>query len=359
MVLNNQKEKNDTAKTIQQTIISSILQDGFWDRWIAHGIEKELIQENRTKLSNLDGWIEVFENRAKYHSDTAETYCLKHDFTEAEQHYRLSGLYYNIIQWVFPKPMISKLSWYNQCLLMFEDADKISTDSIMKYTLQINKEEYFGRVRKPKSTILGIIIIVNPIDSTKEELFTYEDDFAKAGFVVISFDGPGQGETLLFNMHKADQSSWASFLDGVIEFASDEFSGLPIHLFGTSSGGTWAIEGGKHPLVAKIISVSPAPKPDIKMPDYFKTRLSNMLEDFNKGFLPNLKDLQKVNNILVFHGKQDVMVDEKDLLDLFFQLSSEKRFITYENEGHCCNFKLPELRQRTIRWLKGENINAI
>ena len=176
---------------------------------------------------------------------------------------------------------------------------------------------------------------------------------------MLSFDGPGQGETLLKNKHKADTSTWTSFLKGIIEFASFRFSKQPIYLFGTSSGGAWALEGGKHPLVSKIVAVSPAPKHEIQMPDFFRERMSNMLEKFENGFLPELTELQKISNVLFFHGGQDVMVNEMDLLKLYDQISKEKRFITYKNEGHCCNYKLPELRQRTIKWLKGENINGI
>ena len=87
--------------------------------------------------------------------------------------------------------------------------------------------------------------------------------------------------------------------------------------------------------------------------------MSNVLEDVDKGFLPDFKELQLVNNIIVFHGLQDVMMDSQELFNLYDQLSPEKRLITYEDEGHCCNFKLPELRQRSINWLKGENINGV
>lgn len=353
------KEYLASGETLQKTLLTAALQDGFWDRWIAHGIEKEIIVENRTKLMTLAGWIEVFENQAKKNTQLAEKSAKNNEFEKAEKYYRLSGLYFNLIQWVFPEPSEEKLYWYDQSLLSFQQADKLSNDKIEKYILQISEKRFVGRIRQPQHAAVGVIVIINPIDSTKEELYTYEDDFAKANFGVLSFDGPGQGETLLKNSHKANKSNWASFLEGIIEYASFRFPKLPIYLFGTSSGGAWAIEGGKHPLVSKIIAVSPAPKHDIKMPDFFRERMSNMLEKFENGFLPELKDLQKASNVLFFHGEQDVMVNEKDLLNLYHQIANEKRFITYKNEGHCCNFKLPEVRQRTIKWLKGESIDGI
>ena len=65
MVKTNSEEKISSEKTIQKTLLTAAMQDGFWERWIAHGIEREVIETNRTKLVTLTGWIEVFENQAK------------------------------------------------------------------------------------------------------------------------------------------------------------------------------------------------------------------------------------------------------------------------------------------------------
>ena len=46
-------------KTIQKTLLTSVLQDGFWSRWFAHGIESSVLMGNRAKLGTLDGWISV------------------------------------------------------------------------------------------------------------------------------------------------------------------------------------------------------------------------------------------------------------------------------------------------------------
>lgn len=350
---------SNSEKIIQKTILSSVLQEGFWSRWIAHGISKDVINKNLSNLVSLDEWINLFQKEAKNITSQAIKHAYNKNYVQAERCYRLSGQYYNLIQWIFPELNDLKMSWYNECLEAFKEADKQSEDDIIKHTLKIDDKEYIGRIRRPLREQSAIVIIVNPIDSNKEELYTYETDFANAGFIVISFDGPGQGETLLIKQHKANKENWASFLNGIIKFAHEKFPELPINLFGTSSGGAWVIEAGKHPLVSKIVSVSPPPGASIHLPDYFKDRMSNILEDFEKGFLPDYKELQLVNNIIVFHGLQDVMMDNQELFNLYDKLSYEKRLITYEDEGHCCNFKLPELRHRAINWLKGESINDV
>src|SRR5260221_7529721 len=53
----------------------------------------------------------------------------------------------------------------------------------------------YGILRKPWHTPKGPVVIVVPgLDSVKEELHTYGDDFLRRGMAVLAIDGPGQGE---------------------------------------------------------------------------------------------------------------------------------------------------------------------
>nr|WP_106779509.1 alpha/beta hydrolase [Lysinibacillus timonensis] len=353
--------KLTTDVIIEKTILASVLDNGFWDRWIVHGIEEKFINENKSKMINLEGWIKTLESKALEHYDTAKEYDIKSDTNMAEYHYRKAGIYYNLIQWVFPLPSGSRVEWYRRCLEQFYYADKVSKDEITYHTLAINNKDYEGRIRIPARQVYGVVLLITPTDCTKEEFYLYEKDFAEEGFVVVSFDGAGQGETLLINGHKADFESWNHFMKGIVEYTHNEFPNLNINLFGTSSGGAWAIEGSKHPLVSKIVTVSPPTKytSAVKLPDYFKERISNMLVDFEVGHLPSFEEVSNINNILVFHGGKDLLISEEDLVNAYNQFKQEKRFITYEDEGHCCNYKLHEIRQRSAEWFKGVNINDV
>ncbi|BDH60733.1 hypothetical protein MTP04_08630 [Lysinibacillus sp. PLM2] len=361
MKMENQTIKISTDVLIEKTILASVLDNGFWHRWIVHGIDKEFIEENKSKMINLKGWTETLAVRASDYLNMAQKCLETGDSLQAEKNYRKAGIYYNLIQWVFPESNEQRTEWYQRCIEQFSIADQVSKDKIFRHTLNINGKKYGGRIRVPNGDIAGIVILIIPIDSTKEELYLYEEDFSKSGFIVISFDGPGQGETLHIHRQKADFDSWESFTNGVIEYANTNFPNLPINLFGTSSGGAWAIEASKHPLVAKTISVSPPTKyqSDIRLPDYFKERMNNMLENFEKGFLPQFENVEKVGSILVFHGGKDLLVNEEELIELFNRFATEKRFITYKDEGHCCNFKLEEIRYRASEWFKGRNIHDI
>ncbi|WP_138420406.1 alpha/beta hydrolase [Aquibacillus sediminis] len=359
--LQNKLRKMPTNEIIDKTIFASVMDNGFWHRWIAHGVDETFINSSKSKMVNVKGWTEILSNKAMEHSNLAKGFEKSGDAQLAEYHYGKAGIYYNLAQWVFPEPNQDRLEWYNRCLEQFNLADNVSEDKVSRHTLTIEGKKYGGRIRIPKGEKLGVVILVMPTDSTKEEFHLYEQDFAKEGYVVVSFDGTGQGETLLVNGHKADLESWEDFIKGIVEFAASKFSDLPINLFGTSSGGAWAIEGSRHPYVSKVVTVSPPPKyaTNIKLPDYFRERMSNMLVDFEKGHLPSFDDVSEIKDIVVFHGGKDLLINGKELVELYDQFSSEKRFITYDEEGHCCNFKLGEIRHRSAEWFKGGDIYDI
>ncbi len=344
--------------TIHKTLLTSVLQDGFWSRWFAHGIEPSILNSNRIALASLDGWISILSESALSHSLRAEEYKKKGNKSEAEQYYRLSGLYYCLIQWVYPAPDINKNAWHALVQNQFDKADALSDDLITVHKITINGRKHIGRVRVPVNSA-GTVIIVNPIDSPKEELFSYEKDFAEAGFTVISFDGPGQGGSVFDKDNKASTESWGLFLNRIIEFSHRKFPSDPLHLFGTSSGAAWAIEGSQHPFISKSVAVSPPCGTQTEMPDYFKERMHHALEDFNSGFLPSPDKLELSKNVLLFHGKQDVMVKGSDIYDLYSRLENPKRLIEYEEAGHCCDEKLQEIRKRSIQWFKGESLDEI
>lgn len=350
-----------TNEIIEKTILASIMNNGFWHRWIAHGIEGEFIESNKSNMINVTGWTETLSRRALEHSKLAKGLEDLDASYRAEYHYYKAGIYYNLAQWVFPAPNKDRMEWYERCLEQFDLADQVSVDNISRLTLTIEDKIYGGRLRVPKGELSGVVILVIPTDSTKEEFYLYEQDFAKEGFVVISFDGSGQGETLLLHGHKADMESWEQFTNGVVEFSNANFPDLPINLFGTSSGGAWAIEASRNPLVSKASVVSPPPSfiNNIRLPDYFRERMGNMLVDFEKGNLPTFDNAEEIDNILMFHGGNDLLVNEEELIELFDRFSPQKRFITYENEDHCCNYKLDEIRHRSSKWFKGVDLNAI
>jgi pimeloyl-ACP methyl ester carboxylesterase len=350
MVLENiRRNEPDAGRTIRKTLMTASLFSGFWDRWIAHGLPKEDVDEFRTGLTDLAQWHRLLEPQATWWEDKAREFAGKGMKQEAEQAYRLAGLYYNLIQWVYPQACAEKLRWFDACLEAVAKADELCADHIATTALQVGEKICVGRLRIPEEP-RGCLVFINPYDSSKEELFTYEQDFARQGFVTFSFDGPGQGETYAMNRHQASRTAWRRYVTRLIDYAAEEHPRLPICLFGTSSGAAWALAvGSRHPKVDKIIAVSPACENGIRLPDYFLERLAFSLEPEEQHLLPGHSDSFDKPTWL-FHGKQDVMVRDEDIAEIYHKLPRGSQLFEYEGEGHCCNYKLGEIRARAAVW---------
>lgn len=342
------------ASTIDKTLLTSMLLDGFWERWIAHGVTKEDLIKVRQRLNSLEQWVELWGSIAKEKENHAR---LTKDLVKKESLYQQAGFIYSLIQWIYPERNREKVIWYMMSKNLFRKADSLSSHQTKYIGIEFENCKCNGRIRIPnknKINAKGCILIINPIDSAKEELYKYENDFVNAGFVTFCFDGPGQGETYALQELKGTRKRWESFINKLIELAHIEFPNLPIYLFGTSSGASWAIYGSIHPYVVKTVAVSPAfvgyDGKHHNLPEYFIERMNKYLET-PKDILPIFEDMTFNKPLLLFHGEQDVMVDQKEVVE-FVNHCANVNFFTYEDQGHCCNDKLNEIRKISIDWYK-------
>jgi hypothetical protein len=349
---------NTMNGTIEKTLLTVNLFDGFWDRWLVHGVLKEDLSALRVSYLSKDLWFQGWEKLAEKRMKNAEALKQNGLLKEAEIEYRTAALYYQLIQWLIPSRSEEKRDWLIKSLDVVKEADRLSKIDTKNVKLDFTEQCYYGRVRIP-SNPRGVIIIINPLDSAKEELFTYEMDFAEKNYITLSFDGPGQGQTYTMDGVKGTLKRWHEFVDGVIEYAYSLFSDQNIYLFGTSSGAAWAIYGSCHPFVSKAVAVSPPFRTnDVKMPDYFTERVRCVSEE---EIVPPYHTLSLRQPVLLVHGKKDLMVKDESMYQLFQMLPEGKEFLEYPEEGHCCNYKLPEIRQRAITWFEeeGGHINGL
>ncbi|WP_227522011.1 alpha/beta hydrolase [Bacillus solitudinis] len=345
-------EKQTGISTINKTLLTANLIDGFWERWIVHGVDRSDLATMRSAYLTKETWVSGWREIAERTFSEAGKLERINNHREAEYAFRTAALYYQLVQWLLPEREEAKIEWLNISLSVCELADRISTIKTKYAKLPIENHYCFGRIRIPLNP-KAVIVIVNPFDSTKEELFTYEMDFVNNGYITVSFDGPGQGQTYAYQGLLGSTLRWQQFIDELIEYAYLHFPGLNIHLFGTSSGASWAIYGSCNPNVSKVIAVSPAfISEDKRLPDYFIERTRYVLEKGENQILPSFEQLSFQHPVYLIHGKKDVMVSTEDIYNLYKELPAGKKLIEYEDEGHCCNFKLPEIRQLAMEWLQ-------
>jgi hypothetical protein len=351
---------NSTAenKTIKEALMAALLIDGFWDRWIAHGVKKEDLQQIRSRFVSIDGWTSGWSEQAENKQREAALLEKNGQFSKAMEAYKTAALYYQLAQWIYGVADSRKKDYLQKSVQLLQKADRFADYHVQYEKLLLGDSHCRGRILSPITTPFGVVIMLNPIDSAKEELYSYEHDFVSQGFVVFNFDGPGQGETLLFEGQFASRTNWERYIDALIKLAETQFADLPIFVFGTSSGAAWTVYASQKSSIKKAVAVSPAFADEKKpLPPYFVNRFKAVTAGSN--FIPNIKKVKVEAPVMLVHGKQDVLVSVENMRLLYAQLPSGKRWLEYEGEGHCCNFKLGEIRVIASDWFKEGEKNDI
>lgn len=335
-------------QTIEKTISMGYVSESFWDRWLGSGLPKPTVYELRQRVNGIEDWMEVLHSYADMFEQLALKMQRQHLISEAEYFYRNAAMNYYLIQWMFPCTGTDKQMWYEYCRDMYLEADSLAADLISEAEIQVEGNQCRGRVRIPKHP-RGCVILLNPIDSAKEESFKFETGFAREGFATVSFDGPGQGETYVFNCCLATRRGWELFVEEVIEFAAQQFPELPLHLFGTSFGGSWAIEGGSHPRIDRVAAVSPVMESGIEMPDYFKERLSYVIAEGENPLILK-ENIRHDRPTLLIHGRMDEWVRNEQIRSLYRTVTADRLLIEYPDERHGCSFRMDDIIRAASDW---------
>ena len=98
----------------------------------------------------------------------------------------------------------------------------------------------YGILRKPWHTPKPPVVILVPgLDSVKEELHNYGDDFLRRGMAVLALDGPGQGEMEFDHAMRYDYEVPVHYAIDYLETRSD-VDARRVGLMGVSLGGYYA-----------------------------------------------------------------------------------------------------------------------
>lgn len=325
--------------------------DAFWDRWIVHGIEKEHIKLLRKKELNFEDWLNFWPKYGEEYKHKAEFHKEINENKQAEQFLRKASLYYYMNYWIYYKNVMEKKEAYIECIHLNKEADSLSPFITSYETLLASDFTCSGRIRRPKN-IKGVILLINPVDSAKEELYQYETDFLNKGFATVCFDGPGQGETFAFLNIKGTNKNWQVYINSVIDFTRHKFPNEKIFLFGTSLGAAWALYGSSHPEVSKVVSVSPTSQyENMSLPSYFIERIEGSFinTEFERP-VPNVLNMEYKSPVYIFYGNKDLMVPVEDIDHIYNNLPQGKKRMYFSEEGHCCNYRLEEIRLISADW---------
>src|SRR6266700_2243624 len=165
-------------------------------RFLSNGVDPNDLQSVTKRIERWDDWNREWSTYAAVHERMGEEAEEQEYYQSAGYHYFHAAITYHFGKFLFvhrPDELRTAhehvVRTYQKGLHYFDfPGERVAIPYEDGGTM-------YGIFRKPWHTPKPPVVILIPgLDSVKEELHNYGDDFLRRGMAVLAIDGPGQGE---------------------------------------------------------------------------------------------------------------------------------------------------------------------
>lgn len=208
-----------------------------------------------------------------------------------------------------------------------------------------------------------VVLLVPGLDSVKEELHAYADEFLRRGLATLAIDGPGQGEMEFERPMRSDYEVAARAAIDALERRTD-LDTRRIGMLGVSLGGYYAPRAAAfEPRIRAVIALAgPYSVPDAfdQMPSLTQeafihrsgaTSADDALARLRPFTLEGV--LQRVSvPTLVIMGRQDRVVPPRDAERVAREIGESAELWMFEDGNHVCNNIPSKHRPQMADWMR-------
>ncbi|MDO0823104.1 alpha/beta hydrolase family protein [Desulfosporosinus nitroreducens] len=275
---------------------------------------------------------------------------------------------YRVGQYTIVPDIDKKLNIYRKLIQCYSEAAKLYTPQIEKVEIPYKGCNMVGWLRIPEKIYgrIPVVISIGGADGWREEHHNYSDFYAERGMAYLMIDGPGQGETRLFNKLYMELDNEEA-LNEIVEYISRDNRFYKIGMIGYSFGGY---------LVARAAAISN--KLDacvVNGGSYYPKEILNFIPHFIRVFsaLTNKKgeELEKFIKgmtmegyaeritcpLLLNHGKPDRLFAVSGIQRIYEEAPSRNKTVKLWNDGnHCVTNHATEVITMITDWF-AETLN--
>jgi len=334
-------------------------------RFIANGVDANDFQRVIQHVERWDDWSREWSVSGDMHANMGEEAEVNGYYESAGYHYLHAVMAYHFGKFVFvqrPQELRTAhhkvVQTYQRALPYFDfPGERVAIPYEAGKTIP-------GILRKPWHTPKPPVVILLPgLDSVKEELHMYGDDFLRRGMAVLAIDGPGQGEMEFEYALRHDSEVTIGSTIDYLETRMD-VDAARTGLLGVSLGGYFAPRAAafEHRIQATI-SLSGAynfaenfEHLPILTKEAFVHRLKvankeeahTKLEKFNlAGVLHNIQC-----PLLVIMGRRDRLIAPEQAERMAAEAGGQADLWMFEDGNHVCNNITYKHRPQQADWMR-------
>ncbi len=334
-------------------------------RFVANGVDPNDVQRLTKRIEHWADWSQEWSACAALHEQMGEQAEVAEHYQSAAYHYLHASMTYHFGKFLFVQhPEELRVAHehvvrtYQKGLPYFDfPGERVAIPYIEGHTM-------YGIFRKPLHIPKPPVVILLPgLDSVKEELHLYGDDFLKRGMAVLAIDGPGQGEMEFDLPLRYDSEIPIQHAINYLEQRND-VNATRIGIMGVSLGGYFAPRAAAfEPRVKAAICIAGAYNLSAHFDRYplltqeaFIYRLKasdeamarHKLEQFNLHGV-----VQRVTcPLLVIMGRLDRLFPPEDSERMVAEAGGEAELWMFDDGNHVCNNIPYKYRPQQSDWMR-------
>ncbi len=339
--------------------------DNWAPRFIANGIDYNDFQRVTNSVERWDDWCSAWSECGALHEGMAEEAEAGGNLVSAGEHYLRAAIAYHFGKYLFVhRP--------DELRAAHEHVVRDYTRALPYFALPGERvaipyeggATMYGVLRKPWHTPRPPVVILVPgLDSVKEELHVYGDDFLRRGLAVLAIDGPGQGEMEFAFPLRPDYEVPVKHAIDYLEGRAD-LDASRVGLMGVSFGGQFAVRAAAFEgrLRAVIENCGPYDQSEnfYNRPQISKATMTYRLKVANQdaAFLQlrnfNLQGVaERVQcPLLVIQGGRDRLVPAAQGERIAREAGAMAELWMFEDGNHVCNNIPFKHRPQQADWMR-------
>lgn len=317
------------------------------DRALPNGLDvNDYVTLNR-EFENGGDYADICDRLGDHSKTLAEKAKEEKHFATARMFYLNAVAAYRVGQYTIVPDIEKKLAMYNKLIDCYANAAKLFVPVIERVEVPYKNSTMAGWLRMPAniSGKIPVVISIGGADGWREEHHNYSEFYTERGMAYLMIDGPGQGETRLFNKLYMELNIEEA-LNEIVEFIAKDQRFSKIGMIGYSFGGY---------LVARTAAVSKRldacvvnggsyyPKEIINfIPHFMKVfaalskKQDKELDDFVNGMTMEGIAQQITCALLVNHGMPDPIFSVKGVQRIYDEAASKNKTIKLWDDGNHC-----------------------
>jgi dienelactone hydrolase len=334
-------------------------------RFVANGVDLNDFLRVTSSVEHWDDWCRKWSECGAMHEQMGKEAEARDHYASATYHYFHAAISYHFGKYLFMhRPHELRIAHecavenYRRALPYFDfPGERVAIPYERNGTM-------YGILRKPWHTPKSPVVILVPgLDSVKEELHLYGDDFLKRGMAVLAIDGPGQGEMGFEVPLRHDYETPIGYAIDYLESRAD-VDVRRVGVMGVSLGGQFAVRAAafEHRIKAVIENGGSysqtenfSERPKLSREAFiYRLKASNEEDAISKLKQFDLQGIveQITCPLLVIQGGQDKVVPVEQGKRIAVEAGNQAQLWLFEDGTHLCNNIPYKYRPQQADWMR-------